>query len=137
MCIRDRSSHKVILNGCANISPKLLRIDINPFDIYGAIFSPIYILSLIHILTQASTLPGQGVSPLTRWGGCPQPAKGRCPLTPVVCYRPCTPAQRAGCPLYSRTGEAGFHRRSGVCQFHRLRIRTFAPIGEKLSLIHI
>ncbi|KXA69906.1 hypothetical protein HMPREF3201_00559 [Megasphaera sp. MJR8396C] len=26
-------------------------------------------------LTQASTLPGQGVSPLTRWGGCPQPAK--------------------------------------------------------------
>ncbi len=43
--------------------------------------------------------------------------------------RPCTPAQRAGCPLYSRTGEAGFHRRSGVCQFHRLRIRTFAPIS--------
>ena len=26
-------------------------------------------------LTQASTFPGQGVSPLTRWGGCPQPAK--------------------------------------------------------------
>ena len=80
-------------------------------------------------LTQASTLPRQGVSPLTRWGGCPQPANGRCPLAPAVRCRPCTPAQRAGCPLYSRTGEAGFHRRSGVCQFHRLRIRTFAPIG--------
>src|SRR5699024_10412526 len=25
--------------------------------------------------TQASTFPGQGASPLTRWGGCPQPAK--------------------------------------------------------------
>src|SRR5699024_2640048 len=24
-------------------------------------------------LTQASTFPGQGASPLTRWGGCPQP----------------------------------------------------------------
>ena len=82
-------------------------------------------------LTQASTLPGQGVSPLTRWGGCPQPANGRCPLTPAVRCRPCTPAQRAGCPLYSRTGEAGLHRRSGFCQFHRLRIRTFTPIGEK------
>ena len=82
-------------------------------------------------LTQASTLPGQGVSPLTRWGGCPQPANGRCPLTPAVRCRPCTPAQRADCPLYSRTGEAGFHRRSGFCQFHRLRIRTFAPIGGK------
>ena len=42
-----------------------------------------------------------------------------------------SPAQRAGCPLYSRTGEAGLHRRSGFCQFHRLRIRTFTPIGEK------
>ena len=62
-------------------------------------------------------------------GGCPQPANGRCPLTPAVRCRPCTPAQRAGYPLYSRTGEAGFHRRSGVCQFHRLRIRTFAPIS--------
>ena len=28
-------------------------------------------------LTQASTFPGQGASPLTRWGGCPQPANGR------------------------------------------------------------
>ena len=53
-------------------------------------------------LTQASTLPGQGASPLTRWGGCPQPANGRCPLTPAVRCRPCTPAQRAGRPLYSR-----------------------------------
>ena len=82
-------------------------------------------------LTQASTFPGQGVSPLTRWGGCPQPANGRCPLTPAVRCRPCTPAQRTGCPLYSRTGEAGFHRRSGFCQFRRLRIRTFTPIVEK------
>ena len=53
-------------------------------------------------LTQASTFPGQGASPLTRWGGCPQPANGRCPLTPAVRCRPCTPAQRASRPLYSR-----------------------------------
>ena len=53
-------------------------------------------------LTQASTFPGQGASPLTRWGGWPQPANGLCPLTPAVRCRPCTPAQRAGRPLYSR-----------------------------------
>ncbi|EEC58534.1 hypothetical protein BACPEC_00666 [[Bacteroides] pectinophilus ATCC 43243] len=52
-------------------------------------------------------------------------------MTPAVRCRPCTPAQRAGCPLYSHTGEAGFRRRSGFRQFHRLRIRTFAPIGRE------
>ena len=82
-------------------------------------------------LTQASTFPGQGASPLTRWGGCPQPANGRCPLTPAVRCRPCTPPQRACRPLYSRSGEAGFHRRSGFRQFHRLRIHTVTPIGGK------
>ena len=73
--------------------------------------------------TQASTLPGQGVSPLTRWGGCPQPANGRwsrlpprsvllrlcrkgrhwrpAPLDPSSALAaPAPPAQRAGCPLY-------------------------------------
>lgn len=73
-------------------------------------------------LTQASTFPGQGASPLTRWGGCPQPANGlvstscrsvllRCyrkgrhrrpaPLDPNRALHPCTPAQRGCRPLYS------------------------------------
>ena len=54
-----------------------------------------------------------------------------CPLTPAVRCRPCTPPQRACRPLYSRSGEAGFHRRSGFRQFHRLRIHTVTPIGGK------
>ena len=59
------------------------------------------------------------------------PANGRCPLTPAVRCRPCTPAQRAGCPLHTRTGKAGVHRSCNFRRFHRLRIHAFASDGGR------
>ena len=70
-------------------------------------------------LTQASTLPGQGVSPLTRWGGCPQPANGLCPLTPTGRCAP-VPSTKGLPPSVLLPGEADFHRLCGFCQLLRL-----------------
>ena len=90
-------------------------------------------------LTQASTFPGQGASPLTRWGGCPQPANGRCPLTPAVPAAPaprhkglaalCTPARRSWLPPQERFPPVSPAPYPHICA-HRREVDTEYACGD-------
>ena len=82
-------------------------------------------------LTQASTCPGQGVSPLTRWGWLPSTRQWALPLDPSSALPPLHPGTKGWLPSVLPHRRSWLPPQKRFCQFHRLRIRTFMPIGEK------
>ena len=64
-------------------------------------------------------------------GRLPSTRQWALPLDPSSALPPLHPGTKGWPPSVLPPGEAGFHRRSGFRQFHRLRIHTVTPFGGK------